>query len=79
MALSVRSCPGEGDGDRLSFRRFTGLPLDQGAPHHSTICWSRRELERLGLSAALFSGINRQLDARELIVRSASAAAPICG
>jgi IS5 family transposase len=55
--------------DRLSFRRFSGLPLDEGVPDHSTIWRFRQELERHGLSKALFAEINRQLDARGLIVR----------
>ncbi len=55
--------------DRLSFRRFAGLPLDEGVPDHSTIWRFRQELERQGLSEAVFAEINRQLDARGLIVR----------
>lgn len=55
--------------DRLSFRRFAGLPLDEGVPDHSTIWRFRQELERHALSEALFSEINRQLDARGLIIR----------
>ena len=55
--------------DRLSFRRFAGLPLDEGVPDHSTIWRFRQELERHGLSKALFTEINRQLDARGLIIR----------
>lgn len=57
--------------DRLSFRRFAGLPLDEGVPDHSTIWRFRQELERHGLSEALFAEINRQLDARGLIVLDA--------
>lgn len=55
--------------DRLSFRRFAGLPLDEGVPDHSTIWRFRQELQRQGLSEAVFAEINRQLDARGLIVR----------
>ena len=55
--------------DRLSFRRFAGLPLDEGVPDHSTIWRFRQELERQGLSEALFAEINRQLDAKGLIIR----------
>lgn len=54
--------------DRLSFRRFAGLLLDQGVPDHSTIWRFRQELERLGLSGVLFAEINLQLDARRLIM-----------
>ena len=55
--------------DRLSFRRFAGLPLDEGVPDHSTIWRFRQALQRHGLAEALFAEINRQLDARGLIVR----------
>lgn len=55
--------------DRLSFRRFAGLPLDEGVPDHSTIWRFRQELARHDLAAALFHEINRQLDDRGLIVR----------
>lgn len=55
--------------DRLSFRRFAGLPLDEGVPDHSTIWRFRQELARHDLAEALFAEINRQLDARGLIVR----------
>ncbi len=55
--------------DRLSFRRFAGLPLDEGVPDHSTIWRFRQELAAHGLAEALFEEINRQLDARGLIVR----------
>src|SRR5512142_2984441 len=55
--------------DRLSFRRFAGLPLDEGVPDHSTIWRFRQELERHGLSEPLFAELNRQLDARGVILR----------
>lgn len=55
--------------DRLSFRRFAGLPLDESVPDHSTIWRFRQELAAHGLGEALFEEINRQLDARGLIVR----------
>ena len=53
--------------DRLSFRRFAGLPLDESVPDHSTIWRFRQELAAHGLAEALFEEINRQLDARGLI------------
>ena len=56
-------------GDRLSFRRFCGLALDQAAPDHSTISRFRKQLARHDLSAALFEELGRQLDAKGLIVR----------
>jgi IS5 family transposase len=55
--------------DRLSFRRFAGLPLDEGVPDHSTIWRFRQQLAEHGLAAAVFEEINRQLDALGLIVR----------
>ena len=55
--------------DRLSFRRFAGLPLDEGVPDHSTIWRFRQHLAAHDLAEALFQEINRQLDARGLIVR----------
>jgi transposase, IS5 family len=55
--------------DRLSFRRFAGLPLDEGVPDHSTIWRFRQQLAGHGLAEAVFEEINRQLDALGLIVR----------
>ncbi len=56
--------------DRLSFRRFAGLPLDEGVPDHSAIWRFRQELAKAGLAEAAFAEVGRQLDARGLIVRS---------
>ena len=50
--------------DRLSFRRFAGLRLDESVPDHSTIWRFRQELAAHRLAEALFEEINRQLDAR---------------
>ena len=55
--------------DRLSFRRFCGLALDEAAPDHSTISRFRTQLARHGLSGVLFEELHRQLDAKGLIVR----------
>lgn len=55
--------------DRLSFRRFAGLPLDEGVPDHSAIWRFRQALAAHGLAEALFEEVGRQLDARGLIVR----------
>lgn len=55
--------------DRLSFRRFAGLPLDEGVPDHSAIWRFRQELAKAGLAEALFEEVSRQLDAQGLIVR----------
>lgn len=55
--------------DRLSFRRFAGLALDESVPDHVTIWRFRQVLAHTKLDAALFEEINRQLDALGLIVR----------
>lgn len=56
--------------DRLSFRRFCQLPLDQETPDHSSIWRFRQTIDELGLSKALLAEANRQLDAKGLIVKS---------
>ena len=56
--------------DRLSFRRFAGLPLDEGVPDHSAIWRFRQELAKAGLAEVLFAEVGRQLDAKGLIVRN---------
>ncbi len=50
--------------DRLSFRRFAGIPLAESVPDHSAIWRFREQLAEGGLAE-----INRQLDAKGLIVR----------
>lgn len=55
--------------DRLSFRRFVGLPLGEAAPDHSTICRFRGALREAGLVEAVFAEIDRQIDAQGLILR----------
>ena len=55
--------------DRLSFRRFCGVPLDEETPDHSSIWRFRQRLDKLGLSEKLLAEVNRQLDARGLIVK----------
>jgi IS5 family transposase len=56
--------------DRLSFRRFVGLALADPVPDHSTLSRFRSELVRRGLSERLLAELNRQLDARGLMVKS---------
>jgi transposase, IS5 family len=41
-------------GDRLSFRRFCRVPLDQKMPDHSTIWRFRERLSQSGLAEAAF-------------------------
>jgi len=56
--------------DRLSFRRFCGFGLDEATPDETTICRFRGAAARKGVMQACFEEVNRQLDARGLIVRS---------
>jgi IS5 family transposase len=56
--------------DRLSFRRFVGLALADPVPDHSTLSRFRSELTRRGLAEQLLRELNRQLDARGLIVKA---------
>lgn len=55
--------------DRLSFRRFVGLALEDDTPDHSTIFRFRDALTRRGLTAALQAELARQLDAGGTILR----------
>jgi IS5 family transposase len=57
-------------GDRLSFRRFAGLPLDAAVPDHSTLCRFRNELVRRGLAEAVFAEVGRQLQGQGLVVKA---------
>ena len=55
--------------DRLSFRRFVGLGLQEDAPDRATVSRFRRQLARRGLAPRLFAELNRQLEARGLVVK----------
>ena len=55
--------------DRISFRRFVGLGLEDATPDHSTISRFRAELSRRELSEKLFLELESQLDERGLIVK----------
>lgn len=55
--------------DRLSFRAFVGLELDEAAPDHSALSRFRSLLAERGRLEALLGEVNRQLDARGLILR----------
>jgi transposase, IS5 family len=57
-------------GDRLSFRRFVGLGLDEGCPDHSTLSRLRKALRERELDRALFEEVERQLGAQGLLVKS---------
>jgi IS5 family transposase len=55
--------------DRLSFRRFCGVPLDQKTPDHSTLWRFREELGRSGVAAAAFDCVTRQIEQAGLILK----------
>jgi transposase, IS5 family len=55
--------------DRLSFRRFAGIPLAEGVPDHSSIWRFREQLAKRGLAERVLAEVNRQLDAKGLIIR----------
>lgn len=55
--------------DRLSFRRFVGLALDEAVPDHSTLWRFREALGRAGLAEQVVGEINRQLAAKGVIVK----------
>ena len=55
--------------DRLSFRRFCGLPLDVETPDHASIWRFRQTIDKLGLSVGLLTEVNRQLDARGFVIK----------
>ncbi len=60
---------GEALADRLSFRSFVGLALDEAVPDHSTLWRFREALGRVGLADQVFGEINRQLAAKGMIVK----------
>jgi hypothetical protein len=55
--------------DRLSFRRFCGLPRDMETPDHASIWRFRQTIDKLGLSTMLLAEVNRQLDARGFVIK----------
>jgi IS5 family transposase len=55
--------------DRLSFRRFVGLSLDQEVPDHSTLWRFREALGRTGVGQKVFNEVELQMIERGLIVR----------
>ena len=56
--------------DRASFRRFCGFAANEPTPERTTFVRFRGELVRRGLDRALFDAVTRQLDARNVIVRT---------
>jgi IS5 family transposase len=55
--------------DRVSFRRFVGLPLDAAMPDHTTLCRFRNRLVEAGLLEKLFAEFNHQLETKGLILK----------
>jgi transposase len=55
--------------DRLSFRRFCGFGLDETTPDETTICRFRLTIAKTGAMQRCFDEINRQLNARGLMLK----------
>lgn len=55
--------------DRLSFRRFVGLPLDETAPDETSFVRFRASLRAHKLEARVFEAILAQMDALGLVLR----------
>lgn len=55
--------------DRLSFRRFVGLGLDDGTPDHSTLSGFRKEMRTKGAGSKAFAEVVRQLESRGLMLK----------
>lgn len=55
--------------DRLSFRRFVGLGLEEGVPDHSVLNRFRNELVELGLYKKLFEELDRQLEGAGVLLK----------
>lgn len=56
--------------DRLSFRRFVGLSLQDATPDETTICLFRRRLREAGHATTLFDKALQHLRARGLVLEA---------
>jgi IS5 family transposase len=56
--------------DRVSFRRFCGLTLEEPTPDETTLCRFRLALVEAGLGEALFAEVSRQLDTAGFMVKT---------
>lgn len=56
--------------DRLSFLRFAGLSAEDETPDHTTIWRFREAVSKAGLAEVLFGELQRQLEARGLLVKT---------
>ena len=55
--------------DRLSFRRFIGLAMEQATPDHTTLCRFRERLNAAGLTSKLLTLVNTQIEAKGLMLK----------
>jgi len=55
--------------DRLSFRRFVELSIEEATPDHTTLCRFRERLLQAGLERKLLAIVNAQLEAKSLMVK----------
>ena len=55
--------------DRLSFRRFVGLSLEQAAPDHTVLNRFRNQVIAEGLQEKLFAELDRQLERAGVILK----------
>jgi transposase, IS5 family len=55
--------------DRLSFRRFIGLGLEEPVPDHSTLSRFRSRLAACGLGERLLAALNAQLERQGLLLK----------
>lgn len=55
--------------DRLSFRHFVGLALEQVTPDHTTLCRFRERLNEAGLTVKLLGLVNAQIEAKGLMLK----------
>ena len=55
--------------DRLSFKRFVGLSLEDAAPDHTVLNRFRNQLTEQGLLEKLFAELDRQLENAGLILK----------
>jgi IS5 family transposase len=56
--------------DRLSFRRFCGLGLEDAVPDATTLSRFRIDLAEAGLAETVFDVLNRQLEQRGLVIKA---------
>jgi IS5 family transposase len=55
--------------DRMSFRRFLGLSLEDASPDHTTLCRFRNRLIEAALAEKLFAEFERQMERHGLLLK----------